>query len=139
MTEERPRGEDEGSALEGGRERFEVLVEEALDDLPDTILDMLDNVAVVVADAPTPEQLREAGALDAGELLLGLYEGIPQVDRGGDYHMVLPDKITLFQRALEAVCPDEVVLRREVQVTVVHELAHHFGISDDRLEELGWA
>lgn len=139
MSEEWLPEAGEGSALEGGRERFEGLVGEALDGLPDAILDMLDNVAVVVADSPIPDQLREAGSLDTGEMLLGLYEGIPQLDRTGDYHMVLPDKITLFQRALEAVCPDEATLRREVQVTVVHELAHHFGISDRRLEELGWA
>lgn len=130
---------DGSSALEGGRERFEALVGEALDGLPDVILAMLDNVEVVVADSPTAEQLREAGALESGEMLLGLYEGIPLTDRTSSYHMVLPDKITLFQRALEAVCPDEESLRREVQVTVVHELAHHFGISDHRLVELGWA
>ena len=125
------------AARRGGR--FEALVEEALDDLPEAILAMLDNVAVVVADAPTPAQLREAGGLGQGELLLGLYEGIPLTERGGAYNMILPDKITLFQRSLEAVCPDDETLRREVQVTVVHEIAHHFGISDRRLAELGWA
>ncbi len=127
------------AAPQGGRGRFEGLVEEALDDLPEAILAMLDNVAVVVADAPTPAQLREAGGLGPGELLLGLYEGIPLTERGGAYNMILPDKITLFQRSLEAVCPDDETLRREVQVTVVHEIAHHFGISDRRLAELGWA
>lgn len=127
------------AAPRGGRGRFEALVEEALDELPEAILAMLDNVAVVVADAPTPAQLREAGGLGQGELLLGLYEGIPLTERGGAYNMILPDKITLFQRALEAVCPDDETLRREVQVTVVHEIAHHFGISDRRLAELGWA
>ncbi len=123
----------------GRRERFEDLVAEAIDALPDTILDLLDNVEIVVADAPTPEQLRESGALEAGELLLGLYEGIPLTERSGSYGMVLPDKITLFQGALEEVCPDAETLRAEVQITVVHELAHHFGISDERLRELGWA
>ena len=129
-----------GAGLGGGRERFEELVAEALDGLPDTILAMLDNVEIVVADAPTAGQLRGAGALDAGELLLGLYEGIPLTERtSSSYGLVLPDKITLFQRALEMACPDEETLRHEVQVTVVHELAHHFGISDRRLKELGWA
>lgn len=129
-----------GAGWGGGRERFEGLVAEALDDLPDTILAMLDNVEIVVADSPTAEQLHEAGALDAGELLLGLYEGIPLTERtSSSYGLVLPDKITLFQRALETACADEETLRSEVQVTVVHELAHHFGISDRRLKELGWA
>jgi predicted Zn-dependent protease with MMP-like domain len=122
-----------------GRERFEDLVVEAIDELPDDILGMLDNVEIVVADAPTADQLDEAGSLDAGEMLLGLYEGIPLTDRTGSYGMVLPDKITLFQGALESVCQDEETLRNEVRVTVIHELAHHFGISDRRLQELGWA
>ncbi len=122
-----------------GRARFEELVVEAIDELPDDILGMLDNVEIVVADAPTADQLDEAGSLDAGEMLLGLYEGIPLTDRTGSYGMVLPDKITLFQGALESVCPDEETLRNEVRVTVIHELAHHFGISDRRLQELGWA
>lgn len=122
-----------------GRARFEELVIEAIDELPDDILGMLDNVEIVVADAPTADQLDEAGSLDAGEMLLGLYEGIPLTDRTGSYGMVLPDKITLFQGALESVCQDEETLRNEVRVTVIHELAHHFGISDRRLQELGWA
>jgi predicted Zn-dependent protease with MMP-like domain len=122
-----------------GRARFEELVVEAIDELPDDILGMLDNVEIVVADAPTADQLDEAGNLDAGEMLLGLYEGIPLTDRTGNYGMVLPDKITLFQGALESVCQDEETLRNEVRVTVIHELAHHFGISDRRLQELGWA
>ena len=126
-------------ATGGGRERFEALVAEAIAALPDSILDILDNVEIVVADAPTPEQLRESGALEAGEFLLGLYEGIPLTERSGSYGMVLPDKITLFQDALEEACPDAETLRAEVQITVVHELAHHFGISDERLKELGWA
>lgn len=122
-----------------GRARFEELVAEAIDGLPDDILTMLDNVEIVVADAPTAEQLDEAGGMDAGEMLLGLYEGIPLTDRTSSYGMVLPDKITLFQGALELACADEESLRHEVRVTVIHELAHHFGISDRRLYELGWA
>ena len=125
--------------MAGGRARFEALVVEAIDELPDDILAMLDNVEIVVADAPSAHQLDEAGDLDEGEMLLGLYEGIPLTERSGSYGMVLPDKITLFQDALEEVCPDAETLRAEVQITVVHELAHHFGISDERLKELGWA
>ena len=119
--------------------RFEALVAEALDGLPDDILALLDNVAVVVADEPTRGQLRDVGALEQGELLLGLYEGVPLTERTSSYGLVLPDKITLFRRALESICPDDATLREEVQFTVVHELAHHFGISDERLAELGWA
>jgi predicted Zn-dependent protease with MMP-like domain len=118
-----------------GRERFEELVAEAIDGLPDDILGMLDNVEIVVADTPTAEQLDEAGDLDAGELLLGLYEGIPLTDRTSNYGMVLPDKITLFQHALESVCADEETLRNEVRVTVIHELAHHFGYEEKDLEK----
>lgn len=121
-----------------GRAHFDQLVADAIDTLPDDILAMLDNVEIVVADAPTASQLQVAGDLDAGELLLGLYEGIPLTDRTSSYGMVLPDKITLFQDALESVCHDAEMLRNEVRVTVVHELAHHFGISDRRLRELGW-
>jgi predicted Zn-dependent protease with MMP-like domain len=122
-----------------GRAHFEELVVEAIDGLPDDILRLLDNVEIVVVDAPSAAQLEEAGVLDKGELLLGLYEGIPLTDRTSGYGMVLPDKISLFQGALESVCPDAETLRREVRVTVIHELAHHFGISDRRLRELGWA
>ncbi len=128
-----------GGGTTRGRAHFEELVVEAIDGLPDDILRLLDNVEIVVADAPSATQLSEAGALDAGELLLGLYEGIPLTDRTSGYGMVLPDKISLFQGALESVCPDEETLRQEVRVTVIHELAHHFGISDRRLRELGWA
>lgn len=128
-----------GAARWDRRARFEALVADALDGLPGGILALLDNVAVVTADAPTTEQRHAAGELDEDELLLGLYEGIPLTERASSsYGLVLPDKITLFRRALEAVCPDAATLRREVQVTVVHELAHHFGISDRRLAELGW-
>ena len=128
-----------GAVEDERRARFEALVTEALDGLPDDILALLDNVAVVVADEPTAEQLRDVGPMDDGELLLGLYEGVPLTQRTSAYGLVLPDKITLFQRALESVSPDDETLREEVQFTVIHELAHHFGISDERLAELGWA
>ncbi len=135
------RGSERRVRTGGRRERFEQLVAEAIDGLPDDILALLDegNVAIVVADAPTPEQLAATDPLEEGELLLGLYEGISRIERSSSgYGLVLPDKITLFQQALEAVCPDEETLRREVQATVIHELGHHFGLSERRLEELGW-
>jgi predicted Zn-dependent protease with MMP-like domain len=116
---------------------FERLVADALDGLPDAILRMLDNVAVVVADEPTAHQLARM-RLAADEVLLGLYEGIPLTERTSGYGAVLPDKVTIFQRAIEAECETEDELVEAVRHTVVHELAHHLGISDARLIELGY-
>lgn len=118
------------------REEFEALVIEALEALPEDIARYLENVDVVVAWAPTRDQLRRAG-LSSGEMLLGLYEGIPLTQRGHHYGLVLPDKITIFQGALQRLARDREDLRRLVRRTVLHELAHHFGISDERLRELG--
>ena len=95
----------------------------------------MDNVDVVVEDWPARGQLIGSG-LDESELLLGLYEGIPLPDRY-DYNLVLPDKITLFQRAIESVCATEDDVVAEVRATVVHEVAHHFGISDEALHDMG--
>ena len=117
------------------REQFEGLVREALNQLPEEIHARLDNVDLVVEDWPTREQLAGSGIED-GQYLLGLYEGIPLTERYG-YHMVLPDKITLFQQPIEAVCSSEEETVKEVRDTVVHEVAHHFGIDDYRLEEMG--
>ena len=114
---------------------FEELVREALRQIPNEFGDRLDNVDLIVEDSPTKEQLIGSGVED-GQYLLGLYEGIPLTERYG-YAMVLPDKITLFQKSIEAVCSSNEEIIREVHHTVVHELAHHFGIDDDRLEELG--
>ena len=107
-------------------ERFDELVVEAMDGLPPWVQERLDNVEVLVEEMPPPGE----------RLLLGLYEGIPLTQRGGGYFGVLPDRITLFKRAIEAVAMDEEDLRRIVGHTVVHEFAHFFGISDDRLREL---
>ncbi len=116
-------------------ERFCEVVAGALDELPADIRDALDNVEVVVEDWPSRRQLRESG-LQQPHDLLGLYEGVPQTDRTSDYGLVLPDKITLFRGPILAICADEPSVRAQVQRTVAHELAHHFGIDDDRLEEL---
>ena len=117
------------------RAQFERLVREALIQLPEEIHARLDNVDLVVEDWPTREQLAGSGIED-GQYLLGLYEGIPLTERYG-YDMVLPDKITLFQKPIEAVCSSEEETVKEVRDTVVHEVAHHFGIDDHRLEEMG--
>ncbi|MBM3949322.1 MAG: metallopeptidase family protein [SAR202 cluster bacterium] len=117
------------------RRLFERLVRKALDTIPEDIAAHMDNVDVVVEDWPTQSQLA-VNEIHDGEYLLGLYEGVPLTSRH-EYGNVLPDKITIFQRSIEAVCQtnDEVVM--EVRNTVVHEIAHHFGIDDDRLDELG--
>ena len=117
-------------------EEFEQLIVEALDNLPDFFKEKLQNIEVIVADWPTEAERRSVG-LRPGQLLFGLYQGIPLTKRTSHYGLVLPDKITIYRLPIERVCrtPEEVV--RQVQHTVKHELAHHFGISDDRLRELG--
>ena len=115
-------------------ERFEQLVETALDGLPPQILRLLENVAIVVDDEPSVEQLTEEG-LDQDETLYGLYEGVPAIEWGADW-AALPNKITLFRLPLEEDFPDPRSLAREVRQTVIHELAHHAGLDDARLHEL---
>ena len=117
------------------RERFEQLVAEALESLPQEFQEKLENVAVLVQDWPTPEQLASVGSKHRGDLL-GLYEGIP-LTRGGKRHaMVLPDKITIFQKPIEMVYRSDRGVMRGIVETVRHEIAHHFGISDKRLTEM---
>lgn len=118
------------------RERFEELVDIAVGSLPQEFLDRLDNVVILVADQPTALQLRKS-RLRRGRLLLGLYEGVPQTERGASYGMVLPDKITIFKKAIELVCRTEEEVTEQVRATVLHEIAHHFGTSDARLNEMG--
>jgi predicted Zn-dependent protease with MMP-like domain len=120
-------------AVHVSRRRFEELVGEALDDLPEDLLEHSENVVVLVEDTPSAA-LGDAG----GDALFGLYEGVAQTDRGFDAPF-LPDRITLFRLPLAAACADEDELYEEIRVTLVHEFAHHFGIDDERLEELGWA
>ncbi len=125
-----------GRGVHLSRDEFEALVVEVLDGLPEDIARHLQNVEVVVAWAPTPDQLRRVG-LSRGQTLLGLYEGVPLTERGHFYGLVLPDKITIFQGPLQQMARDVDDLRYLVRRTVLHELAHHFGISDERLRELG--
>ena len=109
------------------RERFEELAAEAIDALPAWILDAMSNVEILVEDLPPPDQ-RD---------LLGLYRGIPLSERGHWYGGVLPDTITLYRATIMGVAGhDEDRVRRQVARTVAHEVAHHFGISDDRLREI---
>src|SRR5690242_12064100 len=114
-------------------EYFERLVARAIDDLPPEIQGQLRNVEVVVQDAPTLRQLRSAG-LKPSETLLGLYEGVPLTERTSSYGLVLPDKITIFRKPIERSAGSPEAIVELVQTTVVHEFAHHFGISDAQLE-----
>lgn len=109
-----------------GSDAFEQLVGDALDSLPDELLDLLDNVVILVEDEHPTEEL------------LGLYEGIPHTERDDYGGLELPDRITLYRLTLCDHSDDLETLRDEVVVTVVHEVAHHFGIDDERLDELGW-
>jgi len=114
---------------------FEQLVADALDRLPAELGAVIENVAVLVEQWPTSEQLRGRGGT-----LLGLYEGIALTHRSPlSYSGAMPDRITIFQGPISERAADEAELVDLVQTTVIHEVAHHFGISDERLEELGWA
>ena len=115
--------------------RFEQLVERALDAIPDPFQAALKEVAIVIEDDATDEQLEIAG-LGRDDALYGLYEGTPRTAWGADL-VPFPNKISLFRIPLEEDFPDPDELAEEVRVTVIHELAHHLGIDDDRLEELG--
>jgi len=117
------------------REKFEAIVVEAVAGLPEEFLSRLENVDVVVEDYPTRAQLARSG-LRRGETLLGLYEGVPRTRRGRGYGMVLPDKITVFQKPIEARCRGEAEIAAEVRRVVRHEIAHHFGIDDARLRQI---
>lgn len=105
---------------------FEALVRNAIEALPEEFRTRLENVEIVVEDSPGPERL------------LGLYHGIPLTKRDAGYAGVLPDKITIYRRPLEQRAGSPEDLARQVRVTVWHEVAHYFGIDDDRLRELGW-
>ncbi|NIN66797.1 MAG: hypothetical protein GTO63_19325 [Anaerolineae bacterium] len=118
------------------RSRFERLVAEVLDSLPSDFREKMENVDLVIEDWPTPEELRRGG-LPRGETLFGLYEGVPLTDRTTHYGLVLPDKITIYQGPIEACCRTARDVRRKVLQVILHELGHHFGISEERLEELG--
>ncbi len=125
----RRRPENNERVIEMSRQRFEELVTEALDRVPGELFALIDNCVVLVED--------EAPADDPD--LLGLYEGTPLTERGGDYTMVLPDRITVYRNPTLSMCDDEEHVVEEVNITVVHEIAHHFGIDDERLHELGYA
>jgi predicted Zn-dependent protease with MMP-like domain len=117
-------------------EAFERLVAQALDDLPRDIQHALDNVEVVVEDWPDRATLRRAGLRHPMQLL-GFYHGVPRTKRTHNYGLVLPDKITIYRRPIEMRSHTAEEVRATVRRVVKHEIAHHFGIDDDRLHEIG--
>ena len=120
------------------RKRFEKIVAEALDELPEEIGEALSNIYVVVEQWPSEETIREMNVRSRHELL-ALYEGIPLTERNTSYGAVLPDRITIFQGPIQAICSSSLPeLIDEIKKAVVHEVAHHFGIEDERLDELGY-
>ncbi len=121
-------GED-GPVIEMTRERFEELVAEALDGVPPELSALIDNVVVLVEDEPPADDPD----------LLGFYDGTPLTQRDSMYAGVLPDRITVYRNPTLVMCTSEDEVVDEVNITVVHEIAHHFGIDDDRLHELGYA
>ena len=117
-------------------EKFERLVSKAIEDLPEEFRERLDNIDVIVADKPAHHQLSKIER-QRGETLLGLYEGVPLPERTHSYGFVVPDMITIFQRPIESICKSHSEIVAEIQKVVRHEIAHHFGISDNRLRDLG--
>lgn len=116
-------------------ERFEQLVITAVESLPDELHDRLENITIVVEDHPTRTQLSKK-EIKSGYTLLGLYEGIPITERTYGYGMVPPDKITIFKKPIESQCGNDEEITIEIKRVVQHEIAHHFGIDDARLEEI---
>jgi predicted Zn-dependent protease with MMP-like domain len=116
-------------------EEFRQVVTEAIEALPDEFKAKLDNVDVVVDDYPPPEALRK---LPPGRLLLGLYQGVPQKRRTTHYGLVLPDKITLFKRNIESICRSREQVYEQIRKTLLHEIGHHFSLSDKDLRDIGW-
>jgi predicted Zn-dependent protease with MMP-like domain len=114
------------------REDFEMLVDEALEEIPLEFQSRIDNLVVVVEDRPAPEQDPD------GDGLLGLYEGISLAERGIDYSGFMPDQITVFREPHLSLGLNRAALVTEIRRTVLHEIAHHLGIDDERLHELGW-
>ena len=121
-----PAALDNGLVIEVEPGRFEDMVVTALDGLPEEVGQLMRNVAVTVEHRPGPPGL------------LGLYEGIPLTSRTSQYAGVLPDRITIYRQAICAICRTEQEVDNQVRRTVIHEIAHHFGIDDNRLSELGW-
>ncbi len=116
------------------RKKFEKLVREGIKSIPEKFLRRLDNVAIVIEDKPSPDQLRKL-KLKENTTIFGLYEGIPKTKRW-NYSQVLPDKITIFQKNIEKIISSEKEIKEIVKNTLWHEIAHHFGIDEKRVREI---
>ncbi|MDJ0923724.1 MAG: metallopeptidase family protein [Acidimicrobiia bacterium] len=114
------------------RAEFEAVVDDVLAELPEWVVDQIDNLRVVVEEHPSRAQIEQHGNL------LGLYEGVMLADRGDHYFGAMPDKITIFRQPHLALRLSPARLRRQIRRTVLHEIGHHLGIDDDRLHEIGW-
>jgi predicted Zn-dependent protease with MMP-like domain len=117
------------------RQKFEKLVDNAIEALPDEFKDKLENVDVMVEDWPSPQQTSRLKLKNRAQLL-GLYEGVPQTKRDSGYNLVLPDKITIFQKPIELECRSDKEIESEIGRVVKHEIAHHFGIGDATLYKI---
>src|ERR1051325_6394997 len=119
------------------RKGFEILLQDAIRELPQEFRDRLENVAIIVEDYPSKE-LVEQMEMDPDEALFGLYEGVPLTERGFFGQPLHPDRILIFQRAIEDECDSPEEIKEELKITLVHEIAHFFGMGDDYLEEIGY-
>lgn len=116
-------------------EEFREVIAEAVESLPDEFKSKLDNVDIVVENHPPPDVLRK---LPRGRLILGLYQGVPQKRRTSRYGLVLPDKISLFKKNIEAISSSREEIHTRIRKTLLHEIGHHFSLSDRELRRMGW-
>ncbi len=115
-------------------EQFDALITRAMDELPQEYIKGLDNVVILMADDPTPDQIEKMKL--QGKLLLGLYEGVPLIQRGNGWSGMLPDKITLFKNQILAIVHDEQSLFEQVKRTLWHEIAHYYGLDHEQMHRL---
>jgi predicted Zn-dependent protease with MMP-like domain len=126
-----------GIRTESDLKRFRELVDRALRDIPDEFLKYLENLEIFVEEEPSPEVQNELG-LRTGDILFGLYQGVPRPNRHFFQTVILPDRIILFQNAFLLTCPTEKKMLDQIRKTLVHEIAHHFGFSEGKIRQLGY-
>jgi predicted Zn-dependent protease with MMP-like domain len=120
------------------RHRFEALVATALRSVPEEFAPYLENVVVVIEERPSADVLRSVGLDPVEDTLFGLYQGTALPERGHDFGNHPPDRITIFRRPILEACRGEREVRREIETTIVHEIAHHFGLDEDHIRRLGY-
>jgi predicted Zn-dependent protease with MMP-like domain len=126
-----------GIKIESDLKRFRELVDRALRDIPDEFLKYLENLEIFVEEEPSPEVRNELG-LRTGDILFGLYQGVPRPNRHFFQTVILPDRIILFKNAFLLTCPTEKKMLDQIRKTLVHEIAHHFGFSERKIRQLGY-